>query len=162
MSYELQALIAPLELLRIAAAEVSAARVAPLAQGLALIPATGAFLAAIGAGGDGTSSAGHGFDWFPEGFERRLAAWSKAGPIACVQADYFGGTGTQLAAVWSDGRLDLGPLTSGEFEPFPAEGSPISQALRRIGARADGGAVDEFEAVGLPAHRRTDGWVPAG
>ncbi|MFB8237715.1 hypothetical protein ACFC58_14295 [Kitasatospora purpeofusca] len=174
MSYELQALIGPAELVAVAAAEVPAARPRPLAQGLALIPATPEFLAAF-RGGEGTPStpgappapaAPHAvgtvpFDWFPDGLERRLAAWSKAAPIACVEADYFGGTGTQRAAVWADGRLDLGPVTSGEFEPFPPEGSPISQVLRRLGAQVGevGGARDEFDAVGLGAHRATASWV---
>ncbi|MEV7022623.1 hypothetical protein [Kitasatospora sp. NPDC093558] len=163
MSYELQALIGPLELLTVAAAEVPVARVAPLAQGLALIPATPAFLSAFRSGGDeGKSDGGAGFAWHPEGFELRLAAWSKAGPIACVEADFFGGTGTQRAAVWSDGRLELGPLTSA-FEPFAPDGSPISRALRQLGARAEGERTDEFDAVGLGAHRSTDGWaVTAG
>lgn len=55
MSYELQALIGPAELVAVAAAEVPAARPRPLAQGLALIPATPEFLAAF-RGGDGTPS----------------------------------------------------------------------------------------------------------
>ncbi|WP_405004972.1 hypothetical protein OHV13_12570 [Kitasatospora purpeofusca] len=174
MSYELQALIGSAELVAVAAAEVPAARPRPLAQGLALIPATPEFLAAF-RGGDGTPSVPGApsapaapravgtvpFDWFPDGLERRLAAWSKAAPIACVEADYFGRTGTQCAAVWADGRLDLGPITSGEFEPFPPEGSPISQVLRRLGAQVGegGGARDEFDAVGLAAHRATASWV---
>ncbi|MFB8170138.1 hypothetical protein [Kitasatospora purpeofusca] len=175
MSYELQALIGPAELVAVAAAEVPAARPRPLAQGLALIPATPEFLAAF-RGGEGTPSAPGApsapaapravgtvpFDWFPDGLERRLAAWSKAAPIACVEADYFGGTGTQRAAVWADGRLDLGPIASGEFEAFPPEGSPISRVLRRLGAQVgeDGGdARDEFDAVGLGAHRATASWV---
>ncbi|MFJ4093758.1 hypothetical protein ACIPYS_19460 [Kitasatospora sp. NPDC089913] len=183
MSYELQALIGPAELVAVAAAEVPAARPRPLAQGLALIPATPEFLAAF-RGGEGTPPAPGApsaqgapsapaaprasgpvpFDWFPDGLERRLAAWSKAAPIACVEADYFGGTGTQRAAVWADGRLDVGPVTSGEFEPFPPEGSPISQALRRLGARVGEGddARDEFDAVGLGAHRATASWVSGG
>lgn len=172
MSYELQALIGPMDLLRLAAAEVPAARVAPLGQGLALIPATRAFLAAVGTVGPdpvgagaadpgGEDGSGHGFDWFPDGFELRLAAWSKAGPIACVEADYFGGTGTQRAAVWYDGRLDLGPLTSAELEPFPPEGGPVSRVLRRLGARTGAADADEFDAVGLGAHRRTDAWATA-
>ncbi|MGW2255270.1 hypothetical protein ACWCXH_34565 [Kitasatospora sp. NPDC001660] len=159
MSYELRALIGTLELLTVAAAEVPAARVAPLAQGLALIPATPAFLSAFRTGGDERKSdGGAGFAWHPEGFELRLAAWSKASPIACVEAEFFGGTGTQRAAVWSDGRLELGPLTSA-FELFTAEGSPISRALRQLGARVEEGRTDEFGAVGLDAHRSTDGWA---
>ncbi|MFJ8432811.1 hypothetical protein ACIQ9P_16095 [Kitasatospora sp. NPDC094019] len=196
MSYELQALIGPAELVAVAAAEVPAARPRPLAQGLALIPATPEFLAAF-RGGDGAAASGStssgssgssagstsstaeaasassaapaasraagpvSFDWFPDGLERRLAAWSKAAPIACVEADYFGGTGTQRAAVWADGRVDLGPITSGEFEAFPPEGSPISRVLRRLGAQVGegGDARDEFDAVGLGAHRATASWV---
>ncbi|MEV6978677.1 hypothetical protein [Kitasatospora sp. NPDC093806] len=162
MSYELQALIGPAELVAVAAAEVPAARAYPLAQGLALIPATPAFLAALRFGEDGPAGAGAaGFTWIPNGLERRLAAWSKAGPIACVEADYFGGTGTQRAAVWADGRLDLGPLTSAELERHPPEGSPISRVLRRLGAWVpeDGDHRDEFDAVGLGAHRATSSWV---
>lgn len=162
MSYELKALIGTLELLTVAAAEVPAARVAPLAQGLALIPATPTFLAAFRTDGEQRKSdGGAGFAWHPDGFELRLAAWSKAGPIACVEAEFFGGTGTQRAAVWFDGRLELGPLSSA-FEPFAPGGSPISRALRQLGARAGEGWADEFEAVGLGAHRSTDGWATAG
>lgn len=160
MSYELQALIGTRELLTLAAAEVPAARVVPLAQGLALIPVTSAVLAALqGDGGVRGSGGGAGFGWHSDGFELRLAAWSKAGPIACVEADYFGGSGTQRAAVWADGGIALGPLTIGEFEPSPAEGTPISRALRRIGARTEEGRVDEFESVGLGRHRSTGGWA---
>ncbi|WP_395295737.1 hypothetical protein ACF9IK_21170 [Kitasatospora hibisci] len=168
MPYELQALIGSAELLAVAAAEVPVARLAPLSQGLALIPATPEFLAALGyqvGGAEGASDEEAGFDWLPDGSGRRLAAWSKAGPIACVEAFFFGGSGTQRAAVWVDGRLALGPLTNAEFAPFPPEGGPISRALRHLGARveparADGADyVDEFEAVGLPAHRSTARWA---
>ncbi|WP_380278620.1 hypothetical protein [Kitasatospora purpeofusca] len=163
MSYELQALIGPAELVAVAAAEVSAARPRPLAQGLALIPATPEFLAALRFGDEGPASPGAaGFGWFSDGLERRLAAWSKAGPIACVEAEYFGGDGTQRAALWADGRLALGPLTSAELEPFPPEGSPISHVLRRLGVRladTDPAAHDEFEAAGLGSHRTTAAWA---
>ncbi|WBP88331.1 hypothetical protein [Kitasatospora cathayae] len=160
MSYELQALIGTLELLTVAAAEVPVARVVPLAQGLALIPVTSAVLAALQ--GDGVvpkSGSGAGFGWHPDGFELRLAAWSKAGPIACVEAEFWGGNGTQRAAVWSDGRVVLGPLTMGEFEPAPAEGTPISRVLRRLGGYVEPGRVDEFASVGLGAHRSTAAWA---
>ncbi|WP_037971250.1 hypothetical protein, partial [Streptomyces sp. NRRL WC-3742] len=127
MSYELQALIGTLELLTVAAAEVPAARVVPLAQGLALIPLTPAVLAALHGPGAGRLA---------DGFELRLAAWSKAGPIACVEAEHLGGTGTQRAAVWSDGRLVPGDST-------------VSRALRLLGARVEPGHEDEFTFVGV-------------
>ncbi|MFF4545231.1 hypothetical protein [Streptomyces sp. NPDC001435] len=51
----------------------------------------------------------------------------------------------------------LGPLRVEEGEPFAADGSPISQALRRLGVRARGGE-DGFSAMGLDPHRSTDRW----
>ncbi|MFJ8626233.1 hypothetical protein ACIRD3_25815 [Kitasatospora sp. NPDC093550] len=163
MSYELHALIGTLELLRVAAAEVPAARLVPLAQGLALIPVTSGVLAAL-QGDDSVRkpAGGGGSGWYSDGFELRLAAWSKAGPVACVEAEYFGGSGSQRAAVWSDGRVVLGPLAIGEFEPAPPEGAPISRALRHLGARTEEGRADEFDSVGLGAYRSTAGWAAAG
>ncbi|MFE3877219.1 hypothetical protein ACFXPX_22865 [Kitasatospora sp. NPDC059146] len=165
MSYELQALIGMLELLTVAAAEVPAARVVPLAQGLALIPVTPAVLsalqgdAAVSRSVGGAGSGGAGFGGYSDGFELRLAAWSKAGPIVRVEAEYFGGGGTQRAVGWFDGRVVLGPLASGEFEPAPAEGTPISRALRWLGGSVAPGRADEFDSVGLGAHRSTAGWA---
>jgi hypothetical protein len=93
----------------------------------------------------------------PAGFDRVLAACSVRGPVAYVEAEYFGGVGRQAAAVWDNGDLVLGPLTTAEDSPIPSP-SPISQALRRLGVSADG-HFDEFEAVGLGRHRDHDGWL---
>ncbi|KDN82620.1 hypothetical protein [Kitasatospora cheerisanensis] len=87
----------------------------------------------------------------PQGFDRTLADWSAAGPVAYVETDIWGGTGDQAVAVWEHGALTLGPLIA-------STGSPISLALRRLGAHADGHR-DEFDAVGLGRHRRTEGWL---
>ncbi|MFJ9693411.1 hypothetical protein [Kitasatospora sp. NPDC101183] len=134
MSYELQALMGTLELLRVAAAEVPAARVVPLAQGLALIPLTPAVLTALH---------GEAVGRLAGGFELRLAAWSKAGPIARVA--YVGGD-ARSAVVWSDGRIlpDGGPST------------PIARALRLLGARVEPGREGESALAGLTA------WAGAG
>ncbi|MGA5818788.1 hypothetical protein ACPC54_13140 [Kitasatospora sp. NPDC094028] len=177
MSYELQALIGTLELLTVAAAEVPVARVVPLAQGLAMLPVTSAVLAALqGDGATARTPAGTGFGRHADGFELRLAAWSKAGPIACVEAEGLGDGGTRRAAVWSDGRIVLGPLAEGEQVEGDTSGSelrgggpesatagddPISRALRLLGARVAAGRADEFESVGLSAHRSTTGWAAA-
>lgn len=107
---------------------------------------------------DGGSEGGAlGFWRLSGGFEGLLAQWSATGPVAYVQAEYFGGTGEQRAAVWADGALALGPLDE------PAKGtsrqvSPISRALRRLGARSSPDK-DEFDAVGLYRHRHSDEWV---
>jgi hypothetical protein len=99
-----------------------------------------------------------GFWKLPIGFDRLLAAWSVQGPVAYVEADYFGGVGTQAAAAWDAGDLALGPLTETEDPMEPASPSPISHALRRLGVSAKG-YVDEFEAVGLGRHRDMDDWL---
>ncbi|MGX4732844.1 hypothetical protein [Kitasatospora griseola] len=83
------------------------------------------------------------FRMLPSGFERTLATWSETSPVAYVEADIRGGTGDQSA-----GALTLGPL----FEPGYR---PISPALRHLGAPADG-RPDEFDAIGLGRHGRTE------
>ncbi|NJP44570.1 hypothetical protein [Actinacidiphila epipremni] len=135
-----------------------------LGQGLALLPMTDELFDAVTNGDTGCA---WGFFFLPGGFGARLARWSAAGaggaaagPLAYVEADFFGGVGEQHAAVWQGGDLALGPLHMGVDEPFDADGSPISQALRHLGAVA-GDAYDEFAAVGLRRHRRTGDWAEA-
>ncbi|MGW7256062.1 hypothetical protein [Streptomyces sp. NPDC054834] len=155
MGYELQAVIAGDELLRAASRGVAGARVAPLRQGLSLMPMTDEVFDAV----TGGSTAGAlGFWRLPGGFERLLAQWSAAGPVAYVEAEYFGGAGEQRAAVWADGALAVGPLDTPAKKWFSRAVSPISQALRPLGVRSSLGE-DEFEAVGLDRHRNNDDWI---
>ncbi|MEV6305855.1 hypothetical protein AB0M02_41015 [Actinoplanes sp. NPDC051861] len=100
---------------------------------------------------DGTAERPLGFWKLPPGFDRELASWSSAGPVGYVEAEYFGGVGSQRAVLWDAGELVLGPLF---------EGSPISQLLRRLGVEPVGDS-DEFDAVGLGRHRETEDWLPA-
>ncbi|MDN3024296.1 hypothetical protein [Streptomyces sp. S.PB5] len=157
MAYELQAVIAGDELLRAASRDVPGAHVVPLLQGLSLLPMTDEVFDAVT---DGGAVGALGFWKLPGGFEQVLAQWSAAGPVAYVEAEYFGGAGEQRAAVWAEGALALGPL-----EAATRHGSrtvtPVSQALRRLGARSSLGE-DEFSAVGLDRHRDTDDWIPSG
>ena len=99
-----------------------------------------------------------GFWKAPAGFDEALAACSMTGPVAYVKADFFGGAGTQAAQVWDGGEVVLGPLQLAEGEPWSVAGSPVSQALRRLGA-VRGNHVDEFDAVGLGRHRHTQHWL---
>jgi len=125
-----------------------------LAQGLGLLPISDELHDRIST----TDADAMGFWLLPGGFGDVLAAWSHSGPMAYIEADYFGGTGQQRAGVWDEGRLAFGPLHNGADEPFPAEGSPISQALRHLGAQR-GNQGDEFDAVGLIRHRDTEDWI---
>ncbi|MGW3635632.1 hypothetical protein ACWD7F_36880 [Streptomyces sp. NPDC005122] len=155
MGYELQAVIAANELLRAASREVPGARVVSLRQGLSLLPMTDEVFDAVTDGSSGTEM---GFWKLPGGFETTLTQWSSTGPLAYVEAEYFGGVGEQHAAVWADGSLALGPLDEPEKKRFSRTVSPISQALRRLGARKSLGE-DEFEAVGLDRYRNNEGWI---
>jgi len=78
---------------------------------------------------------------------------SQHGPVAYIETDYFGGTGEQAAIVWEDGRVRM-PAQQ-------ARSGPINEALRLMGVRA-GIMRDEFEAVGLGAHRSNDDWLERG
>ncbi|MFD5910672.1 hypothetical protein ACFWHL_18350 [Streptomyces massasporeus] len=155
MSYDLRAVIADQEVLRIATRDLPAARLASIGQGLSLMPMTDALCAAVADGGGGGT---WGFRRFPGGFEKVLAGWSAGGPVAYVEAEYFGGVGEQRAVVWDAGAIVLGPLHVEEGEPFSPAGSPVSQALRRSGV-VTGAAGDEFAAVGLDRHRHSEAWV---
>jgi hypothetical protein len=153
--YSLQAAIAADPVLRALAGGVERARTIPLGQHLMLLPMTDALFDAVTITGAPDLE---GFWKAPAGFGRALADCSAHGPVAYIEAEYFGGIGTQCGQVWDGGTVVLGPMHLGEREPFPADGSPISQALRRLGA-AKGDHVDEFDAVGLSRHRETNGWL---
>jgi len=131
------------------------ALVVPLRLDVAMVPMTDELFDAVT---DGSSESPLGFWKLPGGFDRVLAAWSTSGPIGYVEVEYFGGVGGQRAALWTAGRLAVGPLSVEEGQTWPAEGSPISQILARLGVDR-GGHHDEFDAVGLAEHRDTADWL---
>lgn len=155
MSYELQAVIAGDEMLRTVSRELPGSQVVPLGQGLSLIPMTDEV---FDGATDGCGGKDLGFWRLPGGFDTLLAQWSAAGPIAYAEAEYFGGAGEQRAAVWAEGSLALGPLDKPTRKRFWRAVSPVSQALRRLGARRSPGE-DEFEALGLDRHRTNGDWI---
>ncbi|MFD5161599.1 hypothetical protein ACFWMJ_26555 [Streptomyces hawaiiensis] len=155
MSYDLHAVIADEEALRAPTRDLPGARLVPMGQGLSLLPMTDALFETVA---DGSGTGALGFRRLPRGFEKALALWSAGGPVAYVEAEYFGGVGDQRAAVWDGGTIALAPLHVDEGEPFPSAGSPISQALRRLGVVASVGE-DEFSAVRLDRHRHSEAWI---
>jgi hypothetical protein len=154
MSYVIRAVIARAEHLRHRAAGEMEMVVVDLAQGFGLMPTTEALCQRLHLP-DGDRL---GFEWLPAGYGATFASWSLDGSVAFVEAELFGGFGTQRSAVWSAGATALGPLGLDEDEPFPLAGSPISQALRQLGVEC-GDAHDEFDAVGLGRHRDIEGWM---
>ena len=155
MGYTLEALIGEPDVLRPVVRRWPVAALVTLDGSLSLIPMTDELFDAAG-GGSGSEPLG--FWKLPAQFDRDLAGWSAAGPVAYVEAEFFGGVGTQRAALWTGGRLALGPLSADEDEPSDPAGSPISQVLARLGVGREG-HHDEFDAVGLGRHRDTEGWI---
>lgn len=157
MGYVLQSVIAPAQALRPCRAFVNG-MVADLGEGLGLMPMTPDLFDEVRQGDEIAPRFGP-TQLFPPGFEAVLAGWSVVDPVAYVEAEYFGGIGSQFAAVWRGGTLVLGPLALAEDEPRPAPGgSPISQALRHPGVSADG-HYDEFDAIRLGRHRSVEDWI---
>jgi hypothetical protein len=95
------------------------------------------------------------FEYLDQRLRRLLAAESIRGPVAYVEAMFFGGRGGQAAAVFEGGATSWQVADQGRLS-WPD--SPISQALRRLGVRAERGK-DAFDTVGLGRHRRTEQWV---
>jgi hypothetical protein len=156
MGYIIEAVIGSENALRKVILEQPAAVLVPLQQGVAMVPMTDKLFSTVT---DATADRPLGFWKLPGGFEQVLADWSADGPVAYVEAESYGGYGGERAALWVDGKLALGPLSVGEGDGPPADGSPISQVLRRLGVVKDN-HDDEFDAVGLGSHQHTSEWQP--
>ncbi|MEW4372087.1 hypothetical protein [Paenibacillus kandeliae] len=74
---------------------------------------------------------------------------SLSGMLAYVEAEYFGGSGSQSCNVWHDGRNVLKELQTDQA---------FNQALRYLGVQRHD-ELDEFEQVQLARHRDTEEWL---
>jgi hypothetical protein len=87
-------------------------------------------------------------------FARRA---SVHGLIAYFETDYFGGTGSQAAALWRNGEEVMAPDThaDGQHNPRDLPHMPVNTVLRAMGV-AKGREIDEFDAFGLGNYRSND------
>ncbi|MEU3625813.1 hypothetical protein BS329_19210 [Amycolatopsis coloradensis] len=99
MGYYLQAVVATHPPLSKLIGVTDDAHIVPLAQHLSLLPMTDALFDAVTIAGAPR----------PSGF-RKLADCSTDGPVAYIEAEYFGGAGSQNAQVWDGRHVALGPL----------------------------------------------------
>lgn len=155
MQYELSAIVSTPQVLEPVSAPHQCARLVPLATAnLGLIPVTEDLVLELDGQGIRVSPE-TGFWHLSIGLQRLLITASARGPIAYLEADYFGQEGHQTAAVWHSGMTIYGPRILGRNESFPAGGnSPICGALRQLGVVAVGHR-DEFVVAGLGRYRRT-------
>lgn len=120
-----------------------------LPRGLRLIPLPDAVLDALPDAPSGSVET-EAFTNMNSRLAGLIADLSQAERVAYVEAEYFGGTGTQVAAVWDGGRLLWGPQR--------AERGPINEALRLLGVHRTR-SRDEFECAGLDRHRYLEDWL---
>jgi len=161
VSYELRALAGRHEVLALAASEAGAALVR-LPQGCALLPVTGEVFDQLGGGA--VKPFGDVFWFLSGGIDALARRISRAGAVAYLEADIFGGTGTQATVLWQDGEVRLGPVTTQLGPPVwdgPDSRWAFNQAFRYFGTDR-GSANDEFAALGLGRWRSTEGWAASG
>ena len=152
--YALSALIGSRDLLRAGSKHLRTASLVELTAVLAMIPVTKELRAELGAPGVDASLSR--FECLSRGVQQLAIALSQAGPVAYVEAEYFGGTGGQASVVFEQGRMAAAPLATQTRAPTTPS-DPINTILRILGVeRAPG--LDEFDTVGLGRHRHTDDW----
>ena len=145
MAYTIQAFLAIEEILL--DAPVEGASIVSLRQGYGMIPLTTEIRKT------------HGLPLLPltdgEPIPDQIARWgiklSSAGAVAYIEAEFFGGEGTQGSALWSNGDMIEKPWV-GEYA--------INIPLREMGVEK-GDYFDRFEALGLGRCRSTDAWIEA-
>ncbi|WP_433171346.1 hypothetical protein [Actinoallomurus sp. CA-150999] len=158
MSYVLRGVVGDFDHLRFLADDVPRAVVVPLRQRLGLLPVTNEIFNELTDGWRG--------DWpfrlMSPAFAERLKDWSRGGRVAYVEADFWGGDGSQTAALWENGRQTWGPEHAWiPATAKPCENWPINAVLARLGVVATG-AFDLFDTVGLGQERDMEGWRWAG
>ena len=152
MGYHLNAILGDLKRLQAVASTVPPAAVVPLTGELGLIPLTEELFDAINKGSTEKYEADERhFTYLSMQIARWLESLSAGTTIAYIEADYFGGRGTQCAVAWRDG-IEVLP-------PTKAKGA-INQVLRLLGIHAQSGQ-DEFDTVGLSRHRNMEDWLEA-
>jgi hypothetical protein len=150
--YVLQALIGSGDSLRNCTGHLKSRRVIELGSGLSLLPVTDELRAEVSTPGARPQLLG--CNELSAGVEHLVLQLSARSRVAYVEAEYFGGVGAQVAAVFESGQLILGPL----FEKSATSKGPISRALEALGVQAAAG-LDEFDTVGLGRHRITRDWA---
>jgi hypothetical protein len=138
--------------------------VAPLDQGFELLLYDLYLERAMGIP-DKPRAVGYEAGLLSQGMVHQALVWSQQQPITYVEADYFGGVGTQYSVLWQNGAV-VAQYKSNNLRMEHADplvtvcDKPINEVLKRIGVQKLH-YYDEFEAVGLPKHRHPESWFAA-
>jgi hypothetical protein len=90
-------------------------------------------------------------NYLSSALKKTLSKLSSQAPVAFIETEYFGGTGTQAATVYDQGHCVMSPISE--------ETGPISRALSILGVTILPGHPDEFSTAGLNRHRNNDKWM---
>jgi hypothetical protein len=145
MAYTLQALIADETVISMAVP--TGAVLVRLPQGKAMIPLCDEMRDAHGI--PFLPLTDEGMAEVPDGITAITDAIAKSGRVVYVEAEFFGGDGTQACVTWDSALRASQPLV---------DANAINSALRFLGVKV-GDHHDEFEALGLGRHRDTEDWV---
>ncbi len=154
MTYQLQALLASISTLEAAKQNDSDLTVVPLRQGIGIIPIPYSLIKQKRSQ-EIPLEPGQLFRFMDDWIVQILKTTSFVDLIAYIEVDYFGGTGHQAAVLWKAGKITLGPLWD---EKSPLRRKPINRVLKRMGVKLED-HIDQFDEVGLGAHRWTDDWL---
>ena len=145
MSYTLQAIVAKGGDLN--RGSIQDAKMVSLKQNIEMLPFTDVFIKTHEI--EFLPLTDEGVENLPKNIMQLCTKLSINKKLAYIEAEFFGGEGTQACVVFSNGLIEKGPLVSK---------SAINVALANLGVEK-GSALDEFEAVGLNEQRDTENWV---
>ncbi|HUT30900.1 MAG TPA: hypothetical protein VMX13_13995 [Sedimentisphaerales bacterium] len=145
MSYTIQAIIGPVGVL--AALHEPNVMVVAIPQGFGMIPLTESLRRDLGI--PLLPFTGQESTVIPHPLEVLIKKVSKGGTLAYIEAEFFGGLGTQASFVVKQERFEQRLVVGRDA---------INNALRCLGV-TKGGACDEFDALKLGENRCTDDWI---
>jgi hypothetical protein len=143
MGYLLRAFIGHTTDLQGLATHCPQAVLVEVGQDLALIPMTEAFYEELTA--NRLSPEITPFFFLTRAIEERVLALLGPVRFGYLEAEYFGGRGSQFAVLWQGGQHNVEPST-------------INTVLQKLGVVSTAGR-DEFDTLGLGRPRETEEWV---
>lgn len=161
MSHHIQVIIGKEEIINDFKSRWIQAYKLSLKQGFALIPLTDDLLDDITELMDnGKEKPYPPFYQLNASLDELLKSESHKRQLAYLETEYFGGSGFQLAILYENQKLGLGPLKTETgwnqkrmlYETLPEGKAAINQVLERIGVRRIG-EKDEFDSIDLGFYR---------
>lgn len=149
MGHSINAVVGPAETVAKIVEAASCPSATELQFGLAIAPLGHAQIDRLT--GQEPSEIAEGFKYLSPALERGLVDAAGGGGFVYIETEYFGGTGSQAAAIFSDLQYATRLVETEVDAPAQPE-SPINYALRSLGVRAAPGQ-DEFDTLGFQRFR---------